>query len=1690
MKYFRILTILLVTLVTNCVYGQYLNTYDEYSNLALKESAIRDDSLMACSDSLYGIGISLLKQGKGQEALDYFKQSDYVDSLNDKHDWDYGMGILNSPKAWISYILYNMGKHEEAQRIISSYNIPHGYDVTAKELYQAQPFDRRIYAFKLDSLHKVLDADSSVKDIDRDIAEAKLMKYTYGESHYLYAYNLWGIGNEYSSYHPNEALYYLYKAKNIIEKSPLRNMLLSGLEGSIAMTKNRISADSLLQKGIEYYKKGKYDKANVCFVKSYSLEVVPDARNLDENIRDVDRYEYPLMWLVNSYQKSNKLKLLPYTFYFEIPEYAKNLNAEDVREMDSLKRNAEENFKNRRYENAVKYYNLCNEKIRYTRDQLIIDLMKAYALQKQSKKKDPSLYKDISFFYDFTPIARNAVDGQDSLISYADGSFEHHYYASAAKYYKEIEKRFADKYGTDNCWYAFLKLKEASSYLKIYKSNDAKNCLLVAQPIFQKLLGQFNQWNTRCLQYLQDISQSLGQAPKALEYAEKLLFVKGQVDGKESESYLSQLSKVAYELAEAGRKKESIALVEKVVKQLENSSKNYKDDAKLVIYNLADYCYRSAEMFDQALRCSDKIISLTEKKDYHGKYLVKKAINLISLNRLKEASILCKEADNKVEYDDYQLCSLLSDAYCSLGQEKKGLTILLESEKNYGFMSEAKPNEYVELLGKIANSYYNMGDLSSSITYYEKAIDSSIVRNGYESSQIAKLFKNVSKAYMRVGYSSKAYECINKAIDVYHHIDANFSKEYAEALTIKASYRTAEGKFESSFALLDSAITILRQIEFPYSKCILYKGYLPFIHTYYLDEQYREVNRICDDILNNIDKQEVNNTLYADIKAVLYKYKSLSAYKQKDIKNAIYFARQSLSMNQAYYGEDSKNYVDAEALLAEYMLMTNDSIATATKMAQHVTSFRESYVNSRFSDLTANDRTLLWNKNSEWFEKKIAKFVDVNKSFEPLSKLGYNAALYSKGILLSTEQDMNDIVEREGDVIAKKDLKQLRQLRLQINKQYEDPREKYTESITELEKKIDEEEKELSLQLKKYYHATKHIINWQDVQNVLGDKEAAIEFVSFNDADSIVYNAYLIKKNYKNPKVVRILKTDASVGLNKTNVYYTTWLSNQIWGKMADELQDVKSIYFAPTGDFYSIGIEALPLWNDSAKYVCDKWNIFRLSSTRQLVIAKPHGNYSLAAVYGGLKYKVDLNDIKNEVSGSIKDESSMRKEQTLYTTFDVKSLNVRGGISELPATYTEAVNIDKMLNTKGIPDKFETRAAGTEESFKRMSGIGYDLLHIATHGFYWDESKASNLKRLNFLQKSSNFENRSAEDKALTRSGLLLAGAANSILGLGLPKGAEDGVLTAGEVSQLNLSGLDLVVMSACQTGLGEVSGDGVFGLQRGFKKAGANTLLMSLCKVDDNATGLLMSHFYKDLLEKGMNKHDAFVDAQNYVRNYTITKSINVEKEISDADMKLMEQYGEDLPEPENGIVRLTIRPYKDPRFWAVFILVDGLNRNIAHTSISNSKSLVVNNFHQGSFDRWSGSYSIEWMQSEEEGPYGTIELHKNKLGCYEGKFELNTDFDPIEDVVYGSISGDISGIEVDSTVILNLKKFSIKDSADSEFYNERIKVAKGLFVPGDKIFKLMYKGNALFNIVPIGKMKKLLKYDIIHTERKEDE
>ena len=122
------------------------------------------------------------------------------------------------------------------------------------------------------------------------------------------------------------------------------------------------------------------------------------------------------------------------------------------------------------------------------------------------------------------------------------------------------------------------------------------------------------------------------------------------------------------------------------------------------------------------------------------------------------------------------------------------------------------------------------------------------------------------------------------------------------------------------------------------------------------------------------------------------------------------------------------------------------------------------------------------------------------------------------------------------------------------------------------------------------------------------------------------------------------------------------------------------------------------------------------------------------------------------------------------------------------------------------------------------------------------------------------------------------------------IPDEEEDGILTAQEISTLDLRGLDLVVLSACQTGLGDIiSGEGVFGLQRGFKKAGAKTIIMSLWNVNDDSTMKMMTSFYHHYLE-GMSKEEAFRAAQDELRKNSL--------------------------------------PHQERPDWAAFIMLDGLN------------------------------------------------------------------------------------------------------------------------------------------------------------------
>ena len=399
---------------------------------------------------------------------------------------------------------------------------------------------------------------------------------------------------------------------------------------------------------------------------------------------------------------------------------------------------------------------------------------------------------------------------------------------------------------------------------------------------------------------------------------------------------------------------------------------------------------------------------------------------------------------------------------------------------------------------------------------------------------------------------------------------------------------------------------------------------------------------------------------------------------------------------------------------------------------------------------------------------------------------------------------------------------------------------------------------------------------WTEVCNALKNDELAIEFVEFPlwNQKQTMLGALVLRRDYTSPKMIPIFENSQLKQVSDTLTYQCQEMADLVWKPLEAELEGVKTIYFSPSGALYNIGIEYLPGMED--------YDIYRVSSTRELVTREKDEPLHRAMLYGGLDYNAALDANAADKSVALLDESFLERA-------NVRGMSQRGGREYLKQSKAEVDIINEELTKAGWQCVLDTAALGTEEAFKALSGRKIGWLHVATHGFYYTEEKADNARYQFMLMDDAAF---SAEDRALTRSGLLLSGANHILNDEKLPDDVEDGVLTAREIADVDLRGLDLVVLSACQTGLGDIAqSEGVFGLQRGFKKAGANSILMSLWEVESDATMILMTQFYRNLLS-GQGKRQALLSAQKYLRKV------------------------------EGG-------KYDKPEYWAAFILLDGIEK-----------------------------------------------------------------------------------------------------------------------------------------------------------------
>ncbi len=825
---------------------------------------------------------------------------------------------------------------------------------------------------------------------------------------------------------------------------------------------------------------------------------------------------------------------------------------------------------------------------------------------------------------------------------------------------------------------------------------------------------------------------------------------------------------------------------------------------------------------------------------------------ILSAIRFQEKGLNIIDGDIDIQEDNVLISDYetLVGYYKSAGLGEKALE--LERKRLDYFKKYGDDFDYYSVLGGYAMMLSDAGYYKQALRIYRKMLSVSSRLNTEE--EMAYLYYNLGDYATAIQHVQKAIQ--DDRPNLFNQINKQFlAKCYA-----------AQGKIKEAIGIQKEILQSHDVNKLSYSN--LWNGYVLFLdnllhlaYFYNLAEQYDSA------LVNAVKSQKIIEDYFSpvSIESALSHYNMGMCYKGKQL-----WEDANIRFQQCYYIFKSHGLIhsclNVLALLSECSFKLQDNGAL-TKYVTEIQNLARENLMLTFQELTYDERSRYIEEYSDMLNRQIPMYAYYTHS-DSIIEAGYNASLMMKGALLNSENSIKRVIEESQDTSLKNLWEEMKVDRYILTKNLEKDSLYRKIDADSLQEVIYRLEDSLVVKCKEYGDITRSMkLKWNDVQQHLHPDEVVIEFLNFPiNKDSVMYVALVLREDSQTPKMIPLFEEKQLNGFPDSIHYQCREMTDLVWKPLQSELEGIKNIYFSPSGRLYNIGIEYLP--------GMENYNIIRLSSTRELVTEEETRTGNRAVLYGGLDYYAKLDTLSKDKSIT-----------TLNETF-IRGLDIRGGKNKLPHTREEVEDISNELRKANWNCLVDSASMGTEESFKALSGKKISILHIATHGFYYTPEKADN-KRYKFLQLDNRFA--SAEDKALTRSGLIMSGANHILEREELPDNVEDGILTAKEIADVDLRGLDLVVLSACQTGLGDISqGEGVFGLQRGFKKAGAKSILMSLWKVDDKATKILMTQFYKYWLS-GQSKRQAMLSAQKYLR------------------------------EVEGG-------KYNEPKYWAAFILLDG--------------------------------------------------------------------------------------------------------------------------------------------------------------------
>lgn len=557
-----------------------------------------------------------------------------------------------------------------------------------------------------------------------------------------------------------------------------------------------------------------------------------------------------------------------------------------------------------------------------------------------------------------------------------------------------------------------------------------------------------------------------------------------------------------------------------------------------------------------------------------------------------------------------------------------------------------------------------------------------------------------------------------------------------------------------------------------------------------------------------------------------------------------------------HYGRNSIASINAQIYLANaegfagHLDAGCDNYTMAANRLKDVMKAQLPYV-------SLQERESFWTPLSSIFMMMTPYAIEANRYQDEFTASCYDALVMSKSFLLESERSLFDVVKKEGTDDDMKDYMLLTLMKNQI-KEWEKDYAHHADSILSMSQRADHLAARLADRCRSFNNITRFMdIDYKAVKNALKPNEVLLDFTDYvSETMGRKYAAYIINKEDEYP-LVRYLFAERqidSLGITRPDMYYNQDYAPEVlellWEPLRANIAEGTTVYYVPSQLLFQVSLESLPLADGSL--LGSHYNFVRLSSARELVKAQSPVLASAprsAVLYGGLQYDIQPTAMAEEA-----------KKYDLTDLLVMRGDMVRGDsiFCELPGSKQEIMQIENLLKVNKWKVTPRTGMEGTEESFLSMHGKAPQLLQIATHGFYYTPERAAHV---DYLKGYSD---------AMMLSGIVLSGGNAAWRGKELPDGVLGGILTANNIARLDLSGTEMVVLSACQSGQGKVTSEGLYGLQRAFKKAGVGTMVMALWSVSDKVTTEFMTAFYEQLASKQCqwNKHKAFEDAKSIIR------------------------------------------------------------------------------------------------------------------------------------------------------------------------------------------------------------------------------